>query len=145
MLHVDWIPSNNFYYVFWPFLDVISAWFWKFKKKKKAIGQHLICWSIRGFNFIQKTAHLHSPRQLRKNPAEDPAILSLFPCVLFQPWIFSMFTFRLLIPVFHANRNGRIRAGKAFTQHTNPLALQQYIPSPTHTRLRNCLCVCPCV
>ncbi|TNN87952.1 hypothetical protein EYF80_001916 [Liparis tanakae] len=29
--------------------------------------------------------------------------------------LLSMFTFRLLILVFHANRNGRIRAGKSNT------------------------------
>lgn len=27
-----------------------------------------------------------------------------------RPWLFSMFTFRLLIPAFHANRNGWIRS-----------------------------------
>lgn len=122
--------------------DIPFPQFWKLQK---TIAQHLICWSIQGFNFIQKTPDLHSPQQLRKNPAVVPAILSVLPCVLFQPWNFSMFTFRLLILVFHANRNGRIRAGKAFTQHNSPLALEQYIPFPTHMHFRNCLRARVCV
>lgn len=124
--------GQRFYYVFWPI-----SWYIQILSR---LMRHWFCTDlevIKGYRtapnllintriklHTKETAHLHSPQQLQKNPAEVPAILSPFPCVLFlQPWIFSMFTFRLLIPVFHANRNGWIRAGKAFTQHTNPPAL----------------------
>lgn len=56
--------------------DTVSPKFWKLKKVR---GQHLICWSIKGFNFIQKSAHLHSSEQPWKNPAEVLKYYLSFP------------------------------------------------------------------
>lgn len=49
---------------------------------KKVRRLRLICGSIRGFSFIQKAAHLHSPQQLAKNPAAVPGKRLLSLCSL---------------------------------------------------------------
>lgn len=58
-----------------------------------------------------------------------PAILSLLPpCSSPGPAFFSPCSpFRLLIPVFHANRNGRIRAGGS-AQHGRPIPCSTVSP-----------------
>lgn len=98
---------------------------------------------------MQTLTDLHSPAQssgvpLSRNIISPSPVFFSGPCIL-PPCS----PFRLLIPVFHANRNGRIRAGGS-AQHSRPIPSStvspvQPAPATGTPSVFVCVCLCVCV
>lgn len=134
-----------------PSLDLHTLLFWLFYFVLFLTGKRYSTQFV--INIVKGMQTLtHDLNLLRRNSAEFPsvAILSLLtPCSSPGPAFFaSCSPFRLLIAIFHANRNGRIRAGGS-AQHSRPIPCStvsplQPAPATGIALVFDCVCVCVC-